>query len=182
MRGVLRLIGRIILPIFFRIELEGRANFPKCGPLILAGNHNAAMEGVLMAVYTPYQVEFLGSGDITQEAITEFFEALYEYIPIKRGHVDRSALQNALGVLKSGGILGIFPEGGIWEPGQMRAQSGVAWLSYRSKAPVLPIAYAGTSLALEVGLKFKRPKLSIIIGELIPAAKIPKDVPRKNYF
>jgi len=182
LRGFLRLIGRIILPIFFQIEIEGKQNFPKNGPLILAGNHNAAMEGALMAVYTPYQVEFLGTGDLPQEAITEFFEAIYKYIPIKRGHLDRQALQKTLGIIHAGGILGIFPEGGIWEPGQMRAQTGVAWLSYRSQAPVLPIGYAGTANALGTALKFKRPKLKILIGELIPAAKIPDDVARKTYF
>ncbi len=182
MRGILRLLGRIILPIFFRIEIYGEENYPKGGPVILAGNHNAAMEGVLMAVYSPWQVEFLGTGDIPQEKITEFFEAIYKYIPIRRGHIDRPALQKALSILKSGGVLGIFPEGGIWEPGQMRAQSGVAWLSYRSQAPVLPIGYAGTTLALGSALKFKRPKLRINIGKLIPAAAIPTDIARKTYF
>nr|MBC8507610.1 1-acyl-sn-glycerol-3-phosphate acyltransferase [Chloroflexota bacterium] len=181
-RGLLRAIARIILPIFFRIEINGWENFPKEGPLILAGNHNAAMEGVLMAIYTPFQVEFLGTGDIPQEKITEFFQAIYKYIPIRRGHVDRPALQKTLSALKAGGVLGIFPEGGIWDPGQMRAQSGVAWLSYRAKAPVLPIGYAGTLRALESALKFKRPKLNIFIGKLIPAAEIPKDVARKTYF
>ena len=40
-----------------------------------------------------------------------------------------------LDVLRQDGILGIFPEGGTWDPAQMQAQSGIAWLSYKAKAP-----------------------------------------------
>ncbi len=181
-RGLLRILGRLFLPLLFRIQIHGAENYPKEGPLILVGNHNAAMEGALMAIFTPWQVEMLGAGDIPQEKITEILEALYGYIPIRRGHMDRPALQQALDVLQSGEFLGIFPEGGVWNPGQMRAQSGVAWLSYRSKAPVLPIGYGGTSGALDAALKFKRPRLSIRVGELIPAAKLPKGQGRKTYF
>ncbi len=181
-RGVLRLIGRLILPILFRIEKVGGEDLPKNGPIILVGNHNAAMEAVLMSVYSPWQVEFLGAGDLPQEKITEFFESIYKYIPIRRGHMDRQALQKALAVLEAGGFLGIFPEGGIWNPGQMQAQTGVAWLSYRSQAPVLPIGYGGTIGALDAALKFKRPRLTICMGELIPAAKLTPGLGRKTYF
>ncbi len=181
-RGILRLIARLILPVFFRIEKKGGENLPKKGSLILVGNHNAAMEAVLMSAYAPWQVEFLGAGDIPQEKITEFFEAIYKYIPIRRGHIDRQALQKALDVLDAGGFLGIFPEGGIWNPGQMQAQTGVSWLSYRAKAPVLPIGFGGTIGALDAAMKFKRPKLTIHIGELIPPAKLSPGQRRKTYF
>ena len=182
MRGIIRTLGRIVLPIFFRIEIIGEENFPEQGPLLVVGNHTAAMEGVLIVVYTPWQIEMLGAGDIPQEAITEFFEWLYKYIPIRRGHVDRAALRNALGVLRQKGFLGIFPEGGVWDPGQMRAQSGVAWLSYRGKAPVLPIGFSGTEGALVAGLKLKRPTLTIHVGEIIPRAKVPEGKAKKTFF
>ncbi len=181
-RGIIRTLGRIILPIFFRIQINGDENFPNHGPLLVVGNHTAAMEGVLMVVYTPWQIEMLGAGDIPQENITEFFEWLYKYIPIRRGHVDRAALRNALDVLEQNGFLGIFPEGGVWNPGQMRAQSGVAWLSYRGEAPILPIGFSGTVGALEAALKFKRPELTIHVGEIIPAAKVPPDKAKKTFF
>ncbi|MBT3389202.1 MAG: 1-acyl-sn-glycerol-3-phosphate acyltransferase [Chloroflexi bacterium] len=182
MRGILRVLGRVIFSIFFRIEISGKENFPKSGPVILVGNHNAAIEGALMVLYTPWQVEMLGAGDIPQETITEILEALYLYIPIRRGHIDRNALQKALDVLRQGGMLGIFPEGGVWNPGKMRPQTGVSWLSYRSQAPILPIAFSGTMGALDAALKFRRPRLTIHIGETIPAAKLPNDQPRKAYF
>jgi len=140
------------------------------------------VEAVLMAVFTPWQIEMLGAGDLPMEAMVETIEGLYGYIPIHRGAVDRSALRQALGILEQGGRLSIFPEGGTWEPGAMRAQTGVSWLSYRGNAPVLPVAFSGTLRAFDRALKFKRPTLTMNIGELIPAAKLPDDKARKIYL
>jgi 1-acyl-sn-glycerol-3-phosphate acyltransferase len=50
LRGILRFLGRLILPVFFRVELKGLENFPKNGPVIVVGNHVAVMEAVMMAV------------------------------------------------------------------------------------------------------------------------------------
>jgi hypothetical protein len=58
-RGVVRTLGRLLLPVACRIRITGQENFPKGGPLLVVGNHTAAMEAVLMAVYTPWQVEML---------------------------------------------------------------------------------------------------------------------------
>lgn len=182
LRGVVRFLGRLILPLLFRIRVRGRENFPENGPLLVVGNHRAAMEAVLMAVYTPWQVEMLGAVDIPHERITEVAARIYGLIPVNRGHFDRAALVESLDVLKQGGIVAIFPEGGIWNAGRMRAHTGVAWLSYRANAPVLPIGFSGTMGALQGALRLKRPCLTMHIGEVMPAARLAEDQPRKVYL
>ncbi|MEA2008210.1 MAG: lysophospholipid acyltransferase family protein [Chloroflexota bacterium] len=181
-RAIMRIVFRILLRILFRVRVTGRENFPKDRPLLLVGNHVGAIEAVLLAVFTPWQIEMLGAGDLPVESIVEIIEGLYGYISINRGAVDRSALRQSLGVLEQGGRLSIFPEGGTWEPGAMRAQTGVSWLSYRGKAPVLPVAFSGTFGALDKALKFKRPTLTMRVGELIPAAELPDNQGRKPYL
>jgi 1-acyl-sn-glycerol-3-phosphate acyltransferase len=140
------------------------------------------MEAVLLILYTPWQIEMLGAADIPHERISQLFSDLYGFIPVKRGHVDRSALKNALNVLQQKGVIGIFPEGGIWEPGLMRAQTGVAWLSYRGKTPVLPIGFSGTLGSLNQALKLKRPKIVMKVGNPIPPAHLNSESPRKICF
>ena len=178
-RGLVRLLGRLVLPLLFRIRIKGRENFPDSGPLLVIGNHRAAMEAVLMVVYTPWQVEVLGAADTPHEKIIEIAARVYKPIPVNRGHFDRAALVKSLDVLKQGGVVGIFPEGGIWNADRMRAQTGVAWLSYRAEAPVLPIGFSGTMGAIHRALRLRRPRLTMYIGQLIPAAHLPKDQPRK---
>lgn len=181
-RGVIRGVGRLILPLFFRLRVQGREHFPRKGPLIVVGNHTAVMEAVLMAVYTPWQVEMLAASDIPSERITTWAMEAFGAIPINRGHVDRAALRGALDVLEQEGIVGIFPEGGFWQGSQKRAQPGVAWLSYRGSAPVLPIGFGDMTGALNAGLRFERPELKMIVGKPIPPAVVPTGTPRRAYF
>ncbi len=181
-RALMRLVGRLILPLAFRLEISGRENFPAGGPLIVVGNHRAAMEAVLMAVYTPWQVEMLGAADIPHERITQLMAGVYGLIPVKRGSFDRTALMKALDVLEQRGVVAIFPEGGIWAAGRMPAHTGVAWLSYRAGAPVLPIAFSGTMGALGGAMRLERPRLTMRVGQVMPAARLPEDQPRKAYL
>jgi 1-acyl-sn-glycerol-3-phosphate acyltransferase len=181
-RALLQNIGHIFVSMLFNVEVTGKANLPARGPVIVVGNHTAIMETVLLTCYTPWQVEMLGAADIPHEKISQIFSDLFGYIPINRGHVDRPALRSALGILEQRGILGIFPEGGIWEPGLMRAQTGVAWLSYRGNAPVIPIGFSGTLGAIDKALKLRRPKLFMKIGDTIPPLQIKTGIPRKIQF
>lgn len=181
-RTILRSIVRLLFPALFKITITGRENFPKTGPLLVVGNHPAAVEVVLMAAYTPWLIEPLGAGDIPQEKITQILESLYGQIPVRRGHVNRAALNQTLDVLKQQGVVGIFPEGGVWNAGEQRSHSGVAWLSYHAQAPILPIGYGGTTGALTQALQLKRPHLTMNIGKIIPAAQIPAGQNRKAYF
>ena len=181
-RGVARALGRPLLRLLCKVHISGRENFPKRGPLLIVGNHVAVMEAVMMAVFTPWQVELLGAGDIPHERITQFVSNFFGFIPVNRGHIDRSALTKALDVLKQNGVIGVFPEGGIWDPGVMHAQTGVAWLSYHGQAPVLPVGFGDTIGALGKALRLERPHLSMHIGKQIPAAMPKMGMARKTYF
>ncbi len=181
-RTLVRTLGRGLLPLLFQVDIEGKENFPEGGPLLVVGNHRAIMEAVLIAIYTPWQIEPLGASDVPHERFVQLALDAYGYIPVNRGHFDRRALLQALEVLNQEGVVAIFPEGGIWDAGRMRAQTGVAWLSYRANAPVLPIGFGGTLGALGDGLRLKRPRLTIRVGEVMEAASLPEDQPRKPYL
>lgn len=178
-RSALRWIGRGLLPLLTRTQISGREHFPARGPLIVVGNHIAAMEVVLMVVYAPWQMELLGPGDVPPPPMMDAIAQTHGYIPINRGNLDRRALTQALDVLKQGGILGMFPEGGIWEVGEKPPKRGVAWLSHMTRAPILPIGFGGIEGALTALMKLRRPRLTMNVGTLIPAVEVPPNVPRK---
>jgi len=177
-----RAIFRFLLRILFRVEVSGRENFPIKGPLLVVGNHTGAMEVILLNGFSPWQIEMLSAADTPVEKITETISNLYGTIPLRRGSYDRAALTKALDVLKQDGIVGLFPEGGIWEEGKQKPLSGISWLSCRSGAPILPVCFNNTAGALDAGLKFKRPHLKMKVGQVLPAAKLPQGVPKKIYF
>jgi hypothetical protein len=51
----------------------------------------------------------------------------------------------------------------------MQAQLGAAWLSYRTQAPIIPIGFGGVMGGVQAALTLKRPRLTMNVGELIPA-------------
>jgi 1-acyl-sn-glycerol-3-phosphate acyltransferase len=179
---MIRLLGRLVLPLLFQLEITGRENYPRQGPLLVVGNHTAAMEAVLLNIFSPWQIEMLSAADTPAEKLTEMVADLYGVIPLHRGSYDRAALTSALDVLKQEGIIGLFPEGGIWQEGKKKAQPGIAWLSYRSGAAVLPIGFSDTTGSMNAGLKLQRPKLSMHVGKVIQPAQIPPGRSRKEYL
>lgn len=167
-RTFLRIFGKIVVPLFFSLEKEGVENVPQAGPLILVGNHEGAMEPALMGGYVPRNVEMLAGDEFPQEKIVEIVKSLYGIIPVKRMFMDKSALELSLQILDKDGCIGIFPEGGVWNAGNMEPKLGAAWLSYYSRAPVLPVGFAGSKGAWHDAIRGKRPSLFMKFGELIP--------------
>lgn len=182
MRPIIKWIFRAVLKIMFRVEVVGLGNFPKDSPLLVVGNHTGAMEVVLLNAYAPRQIEMLSAADMPAEKVTEIINSVYGSIPVKRGSYDRAALQQALDVLGQDGVVGLFPEGGVWEVGKQRALPGISWLSYRSGAPILPVGFNDTAGAMGAGLNFKRPYLKMYVGKVLPPASIPKGMAKKVYF
>lgn len=168
-RALLRLFGRGIIRLLTRTKIEGIENIPSEGPVILAGNHTAYIEPILITVFPRRIVEPIGAGDLPFEGIIGPIVSLYGFIPLNRGNLDRKGLNKALDVLKQGGVIGIFPEGGTWAPGKMQPQIGVALLSQRTGAPVVPIGFSGLQGSFERAMKLKRPKLLMRVGRPIPA-------------
>ncbi|GAP10977.1 1-acyl-sn-glycerol-3-phosphate acyltransferase [Bellilinea caldifistulae] len=164
-RKALTAFGRLILPLLAEIKTSGLHRLPRKGPAILAGNHENIVEVVLMAVYSPAIVEFLGTGDVPIDPRFRWLADLYQFIPVKRGNIDRTAIYAALEVLKANGVVGIFPQGGIWGADMKSGRSGVAVLSYLSGAPVYPIGFGGLKGALSKMMHFKRPRLTLRVGD-----------------
>jgi hypothetical protein len=85
--------------------------------------------------------------------------------------MDRQGMTMALDVLEQGGVVGTFPEGGIWEATLRQARQGVAWLSAKANAPVVPIGFGGIEGAVSQIGRFRRPHLTMNIGQIIPPAR-----------
>lgn len=164
-----RFFLRTMALLLIRAEVKGRRHFPNPddGPVIIVANHNAIIEVGMITAFAPYPVEFLTTGDIPLEPRIAWLASLYGYIPVKRGSMDRKAMQRALSVLEQGGVVGLFPQGGIWDTQVTQARTGVAWLSQKGNAKIVPIGFGGTEGALMQALSFKRPHITMNVGEPI---------------
>jgi 1-acyl-sn-glycerol-3-phosphate acyltransferase len=166
-RRILKGLARILISLLTKTEITGLENFPETGPYIVVGNHVSSLEPILMVIATPHQIEYLGTGDIPIDPRMSFITSLYKFIPVMRGQIDQKGLNNAIDVLEQKGVLGIFPEGGIWEKNLKEPKIGTSWIAYKSKVPIVPIGFIGMNGAMQKALSFKRPKVSIKIGKLL---------------
>jgi 1-acyl-sn-glycerol-3-phosphate acyltransferase len=85
---------------------------------------------------------------------------------LNRDEADVQALRAARDHLKSGGVLGIAPEGTRSRTGALiPAKTGVAYLAEKAGVPIFPAAIYGTEDAMYKILRFHRPKIYVQFGE-----------------
>jgi len=179
-RGLLRQLIRGMFPLLTKRSITGLERIPKRGPLILIGNHTGAMEVVLMGTYSPRAVEFMGAVEIPWNGWMGRVIDAYGLIPVYRGYTSKETMKMGVDILRQGGVLGLFPEGGFWEPGRQKAQTGAAWLSYLTGAPVLPIGFGDTRGKMAEIFRLKRPVLEMNVGELLPAVRLDGSLSKKE--
>jgi 1-acyl-sn-glycerol-3-phosphate acyltransferase len=177
------IVGRLLLDI----TITGKENVPQSQSLIVVSNHFSWFDAPLLTTFLPFQPAFLVATESQSRWPVRLFIHLFNGIPIWRGQVDRQALRRALNVLKRGGVLGIFPEGGIdpsiahrvargqrienisnhyaRESAQLaRPRPGIALLAVKSQARLLPVGLIGTEKILQSLRNFKRPAITLRIG------------------
>ncbi|ADU48346.1 lysophospholipid acyltransferase family protein [Intrasporangium calvum] len=138
-----RKVGQVIFRTIYRGVAVHPGNVPASGPVILAANHAAFLDGPLVFSLAPRPVTFL----VKQEAFAGplgFVVRTVGQIPIDRTTGDRVALSTALAVLERGDAVGIFPEGTRRAGDVDDVSRGAAWIALRSGAPIVPVAVLGT--------------------------------------
>jgi 1-acyl-sn-glycerol-3-phosphate acyltransferase len=175
LRHILRFLAQLLLRLLVRVEIVGKENFPKQGPLLLIANHIDSSDGVFMALCTPYLAETMIAADLPFPRVVRWLLALYGHIPVYRGSADGSATRQALSVLEQGGMVILFPEGAIWRAAGKEIHTGGAWLSQKAQAPILPIGLVGTRGAFPKAFTLKRPSVTLHIGApLAPITPTPE--------
>ena len=171
-RSIFRYLVRGLFPLLSRTSISGLEKFPKKGPLIVVGNHTGAMETVLMGAYSPRALEFMGAMEMPWNGWMGTVIDMYSLIPVYRGYTSTKTMKIAIDLLRQGGMLGLFPEGGFWEPGKQKAQTGAAWLSYMAQSPVLPIGFGDTRGKMAEIFRLKRPSFEMNVGDVLPPVKL----------
>jgi len=158
---------RLLLRLFTHLEVAGLENVPQGGPLLVAFNHLAHLDGPLVLALLPWPAEGIALVDLYRVPITGQLLRLYGTIPVHRDQFDRQVIRRALQVLAEGKVLALAPEARQSLTGALeRARQGVAYLALRSGAPILPVALTGTGRVPSDLKQLRRPWLTVTFGEL----------------
>ena len=160
-----------VMTLLVRRRVYGRDRVPATGPVLLVANHSSMLDGPVIVSVLRRRPVFL----IKQEMFTGLLGAVLRrvgQIPIRRDAVDRTALRTALGVLRGGGLVGIFPEGTRGSGDVAQVHNGAAWLARTANAVLLPVACRGTLRPPGTRRRW-RPKVDVLIGEPLPVEAQP---------
>jgi 1-acyl-sn-glycerol-3-phosphate acyltransferase len=131
-----------------RMKRIGPCTVPRTGPVIIVANHTSGVDPILiLASCTHRTVAFLVAEEFYARPIPRWFMRRVHCIPINRANPGKSVFAACLRTLRSGGALGIFPQGGYVAPGETapEAKAGVGFLAVRSGAVVVPCHISGTT-------------------------------------
>lgn len=185
-RKIMKAFFHFLAIIVYRPKVVGQENVPKEGGAILCPNHVHAMDSVIIVTTNKRKVHFMAKEELFKNGFIKWIAKIFGIFPVKRGGKDIDAIKISLKVLKSGGLLNIFPEGtrnGL-EKG-IKPKNGAILIAQKAKVPIIPVGVQGsfkpfTKVKLNYGKPIDVENLDVQDREAVNAftAKVMKEVVR----
>jgi 1-acyl-sn-glycerol-3-phosphate acyltransferase len=164
-----------IVRLWGRLDVEGLEHVPAEGPVIIAGNHDSYWDPVVIgiAAIRRRQIRALSKSSLWKvKGMSKVLDGMGQ-IPIVRGTGDADALDRAIGELRGGACIGIFPEGTRSLGRTLRPRSGLGRLTAAvPETVVVPAAVTGST---DIPRFPRRPRLRVRF--LPPLAMEPGEAP-----
>ena len=165
-----RTLKFIIKPFFMlnhRVKIVGLENIPAKGPVILAGNHKAYFDALIMLAGPKRIVHMMAKKELFKYKFSNAFFRDMGCIPVDRQEHDENAKKEAFEVLKAGKVLGIFPEGTTKKKVDLLPfKYGAVSLAKKAKALLVPFAITGCYNPFKGGVTITYGKGYNVTGEL----------------
>lgn len=159
-----------------RFDIHGTEHVPSRGGAVLVSNHISYLDFIftgLAARPAKRLVRFMAKDSVFRHKISGPLMRAMKHIPVDRSRGE-NAYAHALKALRSGEIIGVFPEATISRSFTLKDfKSGAARLAQEARVPLVPMALWGTQRLWTKGHKrdFGRHHLplSIRVGEPMTA-------------
>ncbi|MBC3984562.1 1-acyl-sn-glycerol-3-phosphate acyltransferase [Streptomyces sp. AC563] len=130
-----------------RFDIQGTENIPRRGGAVLVSNHIGYLDFVfagLTARPAKRLVRFMAKESVFRHKVSGPLMRAMKHIPVDRKQ-GMDAYRHAVKSLRSGEIIGVFPEATISESFTLKTfKSGAARMAQEAGVPLLPMALWGT--------------------------------------
>jgi 1-acyl-sn-glycerol-3-phosphate acyltransferase len=142
-RAYCRVVHR---PTFAGLQHVPETNRP--GGLIVVANHTGPVDPLLIQAACRFEIRWMMAEDMMIPQL-DWLWRRQRMIPVARDGSDSGPAREAIRHVRAGGVIGIFPEGGIVIPRQeiRPFHNGVGLIIARTGAPVLLVWVSGTPRA-----------------------------------
>ncbi|MEW6448107.1 MAG: lysophospholipid acyltransferase family protein [Bacillota bacterium] len=136
---------QVLLPVLRRWKVEGAANLPAEGGVMVVANHQSYWDPLILGAALRRRVYFMAKEELFRIPVLGWVIRVWGAFPVRREGYDRKALKTAIDHLMRGHVVGIFPEGQRSHSGRLLpVQPGAAILALKTGVPVVPMALIGT--------------------------------------
>jgi 1-acyl-sn-glycerol-3-phosphate acyltransferase len=153
-------------------------------PVILAANHESYLDPPLIGMLFPRAIRFIAWDGLFKIPIFAALLRALGSVPVNQQNKNSGAslLRDVMEFIKSGYRVLIFPEGERSPDGNLLPfEGGVALISLKTGAPIVPVWIDGTFEAYPISQKIPRPRrVSLKFGAPIFPGALPKETPEKE--
>lgn len=157
---------RGLVALLWRGTVEGRENIPATGGVILMMNHASGVDPILCTgvIHHRYVIT-MAKIESRRNPLVSIFNWLWGNFPVKRGMVDRFALNITVELLKRDQLLLIAPEGTRNREGLRQPKDGIAFLATKADAVIVPAAVVNTKHWWQRLLTFRFVRADVRFGK-----------------
>ena len=135
---------QVLIFLLTRREVKGKEYIPETGPLLVVANHISMADQYFIAVNVNRRMMYMAKEELFRIHPISLVVQAFGAFPVRRGGMDRKALEKARQVLDSELALFVFPEGTRSKNAQLqRGYTGSASIAMESHVPILPVAVTG---------------------------------------
>ena len=159
---IARAVVYIVLLILYKPRFEGLENVPRDKGFILVSNHVSNFDPIFIAVKVKPQCFFMAKEELFRNPFVSLIIRGLGAFPVSRGKGDTAAVEKAVGLVKAGKVVAIFPEGHRSPDGKLqKLKSGAVVIAAETGGGMQPcIIQKGTK-------KFLRTPVTIRYGKFI---------------
>lgn len=137
-------LSRVVLTALVKPRYLDIPDVSGLGGAVIASNHQSFLDPVLIGMALPVPIHYMARASLFDVPLLGRVLAGVGVHPVRRGQADVAALRTAIGVLRAGHVLVLFPEGTRTSDGELgRFKPGVGALALRCHVPVLPACVEG---------------------------------------
>jgi 1-acyl-sn-glycerol-3-phosphate acyltransferase len=156
-----------LLVIWFRPRVRGKTNVPLEGAAIIAPVHRSNIDFAFTPFLTRRKLFFMAKEELWNSRRFGRLLEIWGVFPVHRTGADRESVKRAEEVLHRGELLVMFPEGSRrFGDTVEELLEGVAFLSIRTGAPIVPVGIWGSERSMPKGSAFPKPiGITVSVGE-----------------
>jgi 1-acyl-sn-glycerol-3-phosphate acyltransferase len=125
---------------FYNIKVTGSGELPEKGSFIVCSNHINLLDPVVIAVCFNRKVHFMAKESLFKNKFIAFVIRKLGAFPVDRASVGLSTFKEAMKLLKSGKVMGIFSQGTrMSSVDEESAKAGVSLFAVKSESKVVPV-------------------------------------------